>query len=285
MKAVWVVLLAGVVLSVTTGPAVAAVAGDDGAVETEPAETQKATKEGGEKGPEAPSDDQLVEGLRKAADESGKQAEEQKEAEEAEEAPKRPPTPFGRKLEEMEKLVRRAEELKAKIPDLEAKVNAAIAKLTDGSRKPVETKTLQQELAENRPSKAAKTYRDLTLTIAREYEKAKAPLLQAYKSGLALEKMRTGEEDLKVTAEAATVKAKEQIIEVLTTLVGVYERIHDAAHVTACYKQILMLDKENAAARAYFKELAEKAKREKEEGKSGSGGSYTPSSYDSGRRR
>jgi len=47
-----------------------------------------------------------------------------------------------------------------------------------------------------------------------------------------------------------------------------------------------MLDRENTAARAYFKELAEKAKREKEQKKSG-GGSYTPSShsYDSGRRR
>jgi len=274
MRAMWVALLVGGFLVAVAGPAVEVTADDKGgddAAKPGPAPQTGAPAKTGEKpaGEEKPpSDKDLTQGLQEAAGEAKEQA---KEAEE-EPTPKRPPTPFGRKLEGAERLARKARAMKAKIPAMEAKVNAVVAKLTDSSKQPVDTKTLRQQLAENRVSKAAKTFRNLHLAVAREYEKVKGLLLQVRKNCAALEQMRTSDDDLKVAAEALGAGAKEEIVEVLTKLIAIYELIHDEAKVTACYRQILAIDRENVTARAYFKELAEKQKNPK---RNSGGADYT----------
>lgn len=185
-----------------------------------------------------------------------------------------PATPYERKLQEVEKQVAAAKAHKEKIPEVEAKVNVQISKLTDSSKKPIEPRELQRELAEHRPSKAARTYRDLNLALAREYEKVKSMLLAALKSCLDLERMKTADEDLKVKAEALAASIKEQCIEVLLKLAGIYESVAEDESVTSCYKQILALDKENSAAVTYFKELKEKEKQRRNNNTDDGSGSY-----------
>ena len=227
-----------------------------------------------------PTDADLAKGLKEVVEEKKAEADEADDAEKPT-APKRRLTPYERTLQQAKTLVDNAAKQKAKIPAIEAKVNAKVAKLTDSAKNPVEVRTLQQELAENRLTRASKTYRDLNLAVAREYEKVKAMLFMALKNCLTLGKMKAPDEDTKVRGEALTASIKEECVDVLTKLAGLYERVSDTAKVTACYQQILAVDRENAAARTYFKELKEREK----EGNSGGGSHIQYERGDRGRRR
>lgn len=274
MRATIALLLAGVwMLAVGPGLAVCLA---DGASEAAPkdADKSKETKEG----QATPSDKDLTEGLKDTVKKTEDAKEAQKEATADEtkaepDKPKRPPTPYERKLEEIEDLVAKAKEHREKLPALETKINEEVAKLTDSAKNPVEPKQLREELAANRLTRASKTYRNLNLSLAKEWEKVKVMLFQALKSCMALEKTRTNDEDLKVKGEALTASVKEQCVEVLLKLAEIYERISDEDSVTACYRQILAVDKDNAMARTYFKELEEKKKA----AHSGGGSSYSSS--------
>ena len=191
-----------------------------------------------------------------------------------------------KRLSPMEKKMAMAAELHAKvkkaqekIPAIETKINEKIGKLTDSARQPVEPRTLQRELEDKNPSMAARTFRKLTLQLVAVHEKIKAALMGVLKQYLDVARTRRIDEDLKAKAQAETAAVKEECIEVLSKLASLYERVAMTKNVTRCYKQILALDKDNSAARTYFKEL-----KEKKAAGSG-GGNYSGTGTNTGPRR
>jgi len=193
------------------------------------------------------------------------------------EAPRIPPPPpslYEQKLVKLEADLAKTKEELGKIPAIETKVNELIGNLTDSAKKPVDLRTIQQELAEKRPSQAANEYKKLQLGLAAAYEKVKAELLAEIKASTDLDKLTTKDEALKGRNEDLRTGATTTCVEVLTKLVAIYERIGEAKQVENTYRLILALDKNNGAAIAYFREQEAKKKNPNKSEDSG-GSSYT----------
>jgi len=187
--------------------------------------------------------------------------------------PSRAANDYELKILGIKKWVAEAEKLREKVGKAESKVNAQISKMLDSSRRSVDTAVLREEIAEHHPSPNAKIYRKLTLALAGGQEKVAGALAKAWSSCLKLKKMDVQEEDLQTKGQALMASVKDQYIAALMKLATYCERISETKKVTACYTQILRVDKKNSAALSYFKEL----KKKKEGGGGGSAGQYSGS--------
>ncbi|NIA20722.1 MAG: hypothetical protein GWP05_01870 [Anaerolineaceae bacterium] len=179
---------------------------------------------------------------------------------------------YERKMLAIKKRVAEAEKLQEKVSKAEFKVNAQISKMRDSSKKPVDTALLREEIAEHHPSRNAKIYRKLTLTLAGGQEKLAGVFAKAWSDCVKLKKMDVQEEDLKTKGEALVAGVKDQYIAALMKLAIFYERVSETKKVTACYTQILKVDRKNSAALSYFKELE---KKESDNGGGSYGGGYS----------
>lgn len=212
------------------------------------------------------SDQELKSGLKDAArdaqDARDDAARQQDDAQA--DAPKRPPTPNERRIAEIDELVKKADELRQKLPEVEKKVEKAIGNLVDGSRKPVEERTVREELFRGQPSQAAKQFRQLVLAIVKVHDEIKVIEMSVMKKSAGASKIRTLQPEQKSHLEELESGARKKAIDALEAEIKLFERIHDRGGITACYKQILSLDKENVTARNYFRDLKKTLKEENE---------------------
>jgi len=191
----------------------------------------------------------------------------------APEAKPAPTTPYEKKIAGAEKFVADAKAVLAKLPDMEVKVADAVSKMKDSAQKPVDVKKLQEELQGHAPSANARTYRDLTHQLIAVHAAAVGLLGKALAECTALAGMTAPNDAAKKQADTLTASVKEQCLAELTKMAGLYERVGERDNVTACYRQMMAIDRNNSAALAYFKELAQKEK----ERKAGGGGGYSQS--------
>lgn len=228
--------------------------GDGAAAEKPAKKTEKTDKTG---------DATVADNLKQAAD----------QAQTAEEEKPLGNTPYEKKMGDIKKHIADADKLKEKLPEVESKVNAEVAKLKEGDR-PADTKKLQEELARHGGSQNAKAYQKWNGALASYIEGIIAKLHKAVAAGKELEDMKAPDDDVKARGEALAASAKEQYIEMLLKVASVYERIAETAQTQNAYRRILAVDKENSAALTYFKEAA-KPKEKKEETTSSGSGKYS----------
>ncbi len=230
-------------------------------------------------GDKAPSNEEMRDLLQKKAEEnraaagesgSGDGAGEGTAGDEKPEKPKRAATPaqikaFEAKLTQLSTSVEKADKLSERLPKIEEQVSAQIAKITDGAGKPVEIKTMQKELAENRPSMASRKYLALLTDLARFNQQISGIYLNCFVSA-----HRLGDSDLdygdgpQERRDALKDSCSTKFIEAELRVADVYERLSDTAKMEQHYKRVLQVDKENVRVTTYFKEKQEREKQERE---------------------
>lgn len=279
MRSLWVWILALTVAVLLGAADVRAEKSGDAPASGKPAESSKTDKPDDAK---PAAEDGKAEPPDATTDAADAKVDDDSKADPDEAATKGPPkllSPIEKKMAKAVELHAKVKKAQEKIPAVETKINEKIGKLTDGARKSVEPRTLQRELESKNPSMAARTFKKLTLQLAAVHEKIKTGLMGVLKQYLDVARTRRIDEDLKAKAQAEGAAVKEECIEVLSKLASLYERVAMAKKVTRCYKQMLALDKNNSAAKTYFKELKEKKKA------TGGGGSYGGTGANTGPRR
>jgi hypothetical protein len=207
----------------------------------------------------------------------GEEAEAEAEAEDQEEVEKpkrkRPAGPYERKLVQIETQRTKAQELLDKMPGVETKVAKQIGKITDGARKPVEVTDMQRDLANRSMTPASRKYRALSIQLAGAYDRIKKMYLKAWADSVKLGKARQDDLDLASQRDELEEGLKKDTLSVLAKQLTIYGNISDEKLLEATHKQVLLVDRENAASRQYLTELAKRRKSRVKES-SGGGSSY-----------